>query len=107
MEVGAYQVSDSARWCERCHKFGDHHTDRHPQPLLPIADDLDDPAFCAEHRGWTDAIKLAQQALYDIDEMHKAVTDPKWDRTYCNECDLVWPCPTARKLHPELSVRFP
>lgn len=25
---------DSPRWCDRCRRWGDHHTDRHPEPEL-------------------------------------------------------------------------
>jgi hypothetical protein len=30
-------MADSARWCDECMAYGDHHTDRHPQQWPEVA----------------------------------------------------------------------
>lgn len=30
-----HKTPDSPRWCAKCDAWGEHHTDRHPEPTLP------------------------------------------------------------------------
>ena len=44
-----------------------------------------------------EAMEAAADLLDAIDALHQSWPDSNW----CSGCDVSWPCPTARLLHPE------
>lgn len=57
-------MADSPRWCDRCQRWGDHHTDRHPAPV-PRRDEGDAERL-ADHRL---AAQLAEQVRLAVPAM--------------------------------------
>jgi hypothetical protein len=45
-------------------------------------------------------IQMLQDTLDAIDALHQPFDETGWKHQFCEECDIEWPCPTARLLHP-------
>jgi hypothetical protein len=47
----------------------------------------------------TNIVSADAHTLDAIDALHQRAPSP--DNDWCNECSIIWPCLTARLLHPE------